>query len=266
MIFNAWAFYFIFSIIIGIALYEFYGLISKHKIETHKVTSIFIGLFIFTLFFLHASNVFDEIIFITIIPLIVILIILELYRKTAYPFHNIAYSILGLVWLILPFSLFNYLVFFDNIGLEKYTSVSLGEISNNFRYEILLGMFILLWSFDTFAYIVGVSIGKNRLFERISPKKSWEGFFGGLILSLGVAYILSMFFTVLSFQEWMILSIIVSVFGTFGDLTESMFKRSIGVKDSGKILPGHGGILDRFDGIFLAAPMVLFYIILITKF
>ena len=121
-----------------------------------------------------------------------------------------------------------------------------------------------MWSFDSFAYLTGVSIGKHRLFERISPKKSWEGFFGGLVLSLGVAAALAYFFPVLSTGQWMVMSLIISVTGTFGDLAESLLKRSFGVKDSGNIMPGHGGFLDRFDAALMAMPFVVAWLVFIS--
>jgi phosphatidate cytidylyltransferase len=122
----------------------------------------------------------------------------------------------------------------------------------------------MLWANDTGAYIFGVKFGKKRLFERHSPKKSWEGFFGGVATSIAVAYILAQYFTSYSLLNWVTMATLISCFGTMGDLVESMFKRSIEIKDSGKILPGHGGLLDRFDGLLLSAPVVFVYIYLIT--
>jgi len=120
--------------------------------------------------------------------------------------------------------------------------------------------------YDTSAYIFGISFGKHRLFERISPKKSWEGFIGGTICSLGFAYLLSIFFMNISLVDWIAITLIIIVFGTFGDLVESLFKRSINCKDSGKILPGHGGILDRFDAVLISAPIVFTYFVIINYF
>ena len=118
---------------------------------------------------------------------------------------------------------------------------------------------------DIGAYLIGTAIGKHRLFERISPKKSWEGSLGGFFFSIITAYACSRFFSVLPVWQWMVLAVVIVVSGTYGDLVESMFKRSLGIKDSGNILPGHGGILDRFDALFFAAPFVLFLIILMNK-
>jgi phosphatidate cytidylyltransferase len=117
-----------------------------------------------------------------------------------------------------------------------------------------------LWASDTGAYFAGTFFGKRKLFERISPKKSWEGFFGGAALALAFAYGLSLYFHTLTVQQWMIIGVIIVVGGTFGDLVESLLKRSIEIKDSGSILPGHGGFLDRFDGLFICAPFIVAYL------
>lgn len=132
-----------------------------------------------------------------------------------------------------------------------------------FFTEIVIGLFAISWSSDVFAYLVGSKIGKHRLFERISPKKSWEGSIGGLVFALLAAYILSLIYSELSLAEWMVLAVIIVVSGTIGDLIESMLKRAAGVKDSGKLLPGHGGVLDRFDATIFATPFVFVYVNLI---
>jgi phosphatidate cytidylyltransferase len=143
----------------------------------------------------------------------------------------------------------------------SYSSAGWYNSENNAR--IILGFFILIWSNDTFAYLVGRSVGKTKLFQRISPGKTWEGTVGGVICTQGIAYALSIYFTELEPIHWHVVAVIVSVFGTLGDLVESMFKRSLGVKDSGNILPGHGGILDRFDAVLVAAPFVVAYLSLV---
>lgn len=170
---------------------------------------------------------------------------LELYQKESSPFDQIAKTLLGYLYVIIPFSLFTGLGYLVN-----------GEYS----YELPLGFLFLLWANDSGAYVFGITLGKNRLFERISPKKSWEGFFGGLIIAALAAFILSKYFTSIETIHWIIISIIIVVFGTMGDLVESMLKRSKDIKDSGTILPGHGGVLDRFDGLLLAAPLVYAYL------
>lgn len=122
----------------------------------------------------------------------------------------------------------------------------------------------MLWTNDTGAYLAGRFFGKHKLFERISPKKTWEGSIGGGILTIGVAFILSVYFTNLDQTNWIVLAILVAVFGGLGDLVESMLKRSLNIKDSGNLLPGHGGILDRFDGLLLSIPFIYSYLYLIS--
>jgi phosphatidate cytidylyltransferase len=126
-----------------------------------------------------------------------------------------------------------------------------------------MGFFLLLWTSDTGAYLAGRSFGKTKLFERISPKKTWEGSIGGTILSIAVAYGISKLlgFDDVTTFDWMVIAVLVVIFGTFGDLFESLLKRNLHIKDSGTILPGHGGVLDRFDGLFLAIPAVFFYLL-----
>jgi len=139
----------------------------------------------------------------------------------------------------------------------------MGFMNGNFGSNELILFFILIWTNDTFAYLVGRAIGKTKLFERISPKKTIEGSVGGLVFTLIAGYVLSQYVIVSSIGgvDWVIISFLIVIFGSLGDLVESMLKRSVGVKDSGKILPGHGGILDRFDAAFFAAPFILFYLL-----
>lgn len=171
--------------------------------------------------------------------------IIELYQREQLPFDQIAKLILGYAYVIIPFAMFT--------GLGYI-------VSGEYNFEIPLGFLFLIWANDSGAYVFGITLGKNRLFERISPKKSWEGFFGGMIIAGITAYFISQYFQSISTQHWIALSIIIVIFGTLGDLIESMLKRSKDIKDSGTILPGHGGVLDRFDALLIAAPMVYAYL------
>ena len=139
------------------------------------------------------------------------------------------------------------------------------QFTTTFSFQIIIGFFILLWSSDTGAYLAGRFFGKHKLFERISPKKTWEGSIGGGVLSLIAAYVISLFFHNIELKDWMILAIITVVGGGLGDLVESMHKRNLNVKDSGNLLPGHGGILDRFDGLFIAVPFIYAYLIIVSN-
>lgn len=179
--------------------------------------------------------------FLFLVPVIVLII--ELYRKSETSLTNVAMCLLGIAWIVVPLAL---LSGFYNLAEEhKWRETGL-----------LLGFFLILWMYDSGAYIFGSVFGKHRMLERISPKKSWEGFAGGTLVGLLIAYIVSASFTEFSILEWLLIGISIVIFGTLGDLAESMFKRNAGVKDSGRILPGHGGILDRFDAVLVAAPVV----------
>lgn len=134
-----------------------------------------------------------------------------------------------------------------------------GNAIFSYNPYIIIGMFVLIWANDTFAYIVGKAIGKNKLFERISPKKTVEGFVGGALFTVASAYVLGLYYTFITPGQWMAIAAILSIFGTLGDLVESKFKRTAGVKDSGNIMPGHGGILDRLDSVLFAIPFLFLY-------
>jgi phosphatidate cytidylyltransferase len=238
-----------------------------------------IALLFFIFNFLYAVDYINLKFFLAFIPLILLVFINELYSFNKRPFSSIAYTFLGIIYVAFPLSLFNYFVFSSGVSLQHLITDTDNEVkvdiinklihsfyflkpTNEIIYSpnILLGYFILLWIFDTAAYLIGITLGKHRLFEKISPKKSWEGFAGGVIITAGAAYLLSRFFKDLTLFNWLSIAAIIVIIGTYGDLVESMFKRSINLKDSGKILPGHGGILDRFDTLFLSAPIVFVYL------
>ena len=239
-----------FGIIAILALYEFYKNVKVSNILPLNILGILLAILAYSCFALKAFQIENKYFIIASLLLCFTIFIVEIYRNKENPFTNISYTLLGIIYIVLPMGLTNFIV---NPTLS----------SNDFIPILLLGIFILAWCNDTFAYLVGVKFGKNRLFERISPKKSWEGFFGGFIaVQLASLLLYNFSNTPLQFFDWMIMGAIVSVVGTYGDLVESMFKRQIGVKDSGKILPGHGGILDRFDILFIALPFIFSYIFL----
>lgn len=240
-------FYFLLGVL---ALTEFYSLLKKADIKPNTVIGIAIGAAVFLLSALLFHFNYNLKWLLLVIPLISAVFITELYKKNRAPFNNIAFTFLGLFLVIVPFS------FFHALGY-------IGDGVFNFHYPI--AFLLMLWANDTGAYLFGVKFGKTKLFERHSPKKSWEGFFGGVSTSVVVAFILSIYFTENPFYIWAGMAVIISSFGTLGDLVESMLKRSLNVKDSGSILPGHGGLLDRFDGLLVAAPLVYVYLYLIIK-
>lgn len=181
--------------------------------------------------------------------------IIELFKNNPNPFNNISATIIGLIYVVLPFVLLN-LTSSMNLGSRLFC------FGPTYYSQFILAIFLLIWSNDTFAYLVGSFIGKNKMYERISPGKTWEGTIGGAILTVASSFLIYKWFGILQLYDWIIISVIVAVFGTLGDLVESMLKRSVGVKDSGNIMPGHGGILDRFDSLIMVAPFVFLYLIL----
>lgn len=173
--------------------------------------------------------------------------IVELASSLEKPFLIIAYALTG--------------IFYISIPCIMVLAVSF--IDGQFSYQCVLGILLLNWINDTGAYLWGSIYGKHKLFPRISPKKTWEGFIGGAVTTIGASFLIAKILKQLYWQDWLILAIIIVVFGTLGDLIESMFKRSLAVKDFGKILPGHGGLLDRFDSFFFAMPFAAFYIMFV---
>lgn len=252
--YSHWSFSIVFFLIAILGLREFFQLVTSDRIQPQVISGLVIGAGAFLMNWLFASGSDAATIFMWLIPAIALLFIIELYRNKAHPFENIAMTLTGLAYIIVPILLLVQMAYRFN-----------PDDAITYHNNVVLGFIFLVWSSDTGAYFIGSKFGKNRLFERISPKKSWEGFFGGLALALLVARILSMYFTELDFYQWMIVATITVVAGTLGDLVESMLKRSIGVKDSGTLLPGHGGILDRFDAFFIAVPLIYFYFHLIGK-
>jgi phosphatidate cytidylyltransferase len=199
--------------------------------------------------YLYASGIFSSAIFFSCLLYVVILIIAELYEKQQDPVAHIGYILLGQCYITLPLSMLNFIAFTTgDAGTIVYCST------------FLLALFVFIWINDTGAYLIGSQFGKHRLFERISPKKSWEGFFGGLLFTVASSFLFARFVPEIPYYHWITLSFGVVVFGTWGDLVESLLKRTLGVKDSGKAIPGHGGFLDRFDSLLLAVYAVLFYV------
>lgn len=246
--FDSNAFTLFFILISHLCMLEFYKLVKTDEVRPNIFTGLLLLLSIIFPIIAHFLYEFPIGNLIFCIPFTVLLIVSELYKHHKNPFHNIAYTLLGVSYAALPFCFFYAMAFRDG----QY----------NFHYPI--AFLLMLWASDTGAYIFGVQFGKHRLFERHSPKKSWEGFAGGLICSALTAYILSLYFTDLSFVNWLLISSIIVSAGTLGDLSESMLKRSLSTKDSGNFLPGHGGFLDRFDGLLISAPLVYFYLHLIS--
>jgi phosphatidate cytidylyltransferase len=232
------------------ALYEFYRMVSLiGHYHIRYVAGIAAGLVVYaTVALVSLQWVNPRLMFVNLL-LLPLMLIAELYYKSPTPFRNVALNVFGIFYIIVPFALLN---FFFNPAFSPA-----GD-----HPAILLGFFILLWVYDSFAYLFGVWLGKHRLFERHSPKKSWEGLIGGFVAGFAAAFIIASFWPQYTLWHWFVMAAIIMIFGTFGDLAESMLKRSIKLKDSGRALPGHGGLLDRFDALLLAAPAVFVFLML----
>jgi phosphatidate cytidylyltransferase len=250
---------FILMLAIGVlGLNEFYNLSEKAGASPQKYFGIVIGfLTICTAFFVRAGHIIGLLEF-ALIPLLFTIFFVELWRKKDNPFANIAWTVIGLIYIIVPLSWLTW-TFTPKAFLIDYPAIQ--KMIPPYSGIELLTFFILIWVSDSMAYVCGRLFGKNKLWERISPKKTQEGFVGGLIFTvitgLGLGYYWLTDNNVTFAFMWALIGLVISVTGMFGDLVESLFKRSINVKDSGTILPGHGGILDRFDALFLATPFAL---------
>jgi phosphatidate cytidylyltransferase len=250
---SPFSFAILFLTILVAGIIEFNMLFGQSDVKPNKIIGLSVSTILFAVSFLIAKRVIEVKYILGIMPLFLMIMAAELYRKKDKPVENIAVTIFSIIYLAIPLSLINFLVFPEILNTNSYTP------------KLLIALFALIWIYDSGAYLVGVTIGKNRLFERISPKKSWEGAIGGTLIVVSASYFISGFIPEIKLIHWIIISILTVVSSTFGDLTESMFKRHFGIKDSGNILPGHGGILDRFDSLFFAAPTVVMYLKLFVE-
>lgn len=233
---------------------EFYKIAAMSGAAPLKGYGIIAGALVVVLNFLVAKGSLPLSALAIIVPLVVIPFIVELYRKSENPIRDLSVTIAGLMYVALPMSLMMW------IGMGVGVEGAQGE----YTPWVVLSYIFIVWANDVGAYLVGMTIGKRRLFERISPKKSWEGFFGGLATAVIVGAVAASLME-LNVMKWALLGGVISVSGVFGDLVESMFKRSVNIKDSGAIMPGHGGFLDRFDALLLSIPFVFVYFIIFTN-
>jgi phosphatidate cytidylyltransferase len=236
--------FFGFTLVVG--LMEFYNLIDMGGFKPQRLTGYILGVSMFLGNGLMTFYDYPQKFF--LFPLLCLFLILpiELYRKREHPFTNIAHGLLGIIYVAIPVTLLINIVHpNDEIGYNPL---------------FFVGWLMLILSSDSGAYLAGTAFGKHKLFERISPKKSWEGAIGGLLMSIGFAVGFSYFLDFLTVWEWIGLSVISVVAGIYGDLVESLLKRNVGAKDSGTLLPGHGGVLDRLDSIVLATPFAFVYL------
>ncbi len=252
---------FLFTLVTALTVWEFTGLVNNVEgVRVNRFITTVAGAYLFLAFAGVCSGLTPSAVFIPYLLTIVYLFISELYTKAPNPIANWAYTMLSQLYVALPFSMINVVAFRSSGDAVMYD------------YMLPLSIFIFLWTNDTGAYLSGSMFGRHKLFPRVSPGKSWEGSIGGGILVLVVAAVIGHVANgqdcghLLSVPAWMGLGLVVVFFGTWGDLVESLFKRTLGIKDSGKILPGHGGMLDRFDSSLMAFPAAVIYLYTIMTF
>jgi phosphatidate cytidylyltransferase len=247
ILWDQWSFVALLVLIHFFCLWEYVRIVEIKGM--FAVFFIFISGFLLFFLFLAFQSEFIGLKYVLLFPFILILnFIIGLKNIENNGFRNIVYALGALIYISLPLSLAFFLVF----------------SGGNYDYSLFLPMLIILWANDTFAYLTGYVLGKTLLAPTVSPKKTWEGFWGGFVFSLATAFVFSLFFNNLSLIQWLLSAMIITVFATLGDLTESLLKRNHNRKDSGNLLPGHGGFLDRFDALLFVIPAFLTYIYLLT--
>ena len=253
-----YSFVILFSIITGLCLWEYLSMVLERYTRRDNIRMLLglgFGLTPFVLASILQLNIIPKIgdsfiIFTAILffPFVFMAFIYELLVGSKTPFVNVAFIVLGMIYIGAPFALLDFIAFDEQ----------------NFYANTVLGLLLMTWGNDTGAYLIGSQIGKTPLAPSISPKKTWEGFIGGIIITFLIATALAFIFTgkeKLVFIDWMVLAFIVVLFGSVGDLVESMLKRSVKIKDSGTMLPGHGGLLDRFDAFIFLLPFAAAYLL-----
>ncbi len=246
--YSEWTYFALFFLICMFTCLEFYkllGIDGNLPLTTYGTLN---SLFIYSLtFFIAREDLRSEYYLLIFLTASAIYLIKLYIKRDKQPFANIAYTFLGIIYVGIPFALLNIASFYDH----------------EYHYEVVLGCLLILWASDTGAYFAGKNFGRRKLFARVSPKKTWEGSIGGTVLALLIAYLISIPFEVIPLWKWLCIAIIIVVAGTYGDLVESLFKRSLLVKDSGRSIPGHGGFLDRFDGLLIASPFIVAFLKLV---
>ncbi len=255
----------LFALVTALTIWEFGGLVNRREgITVNRFITSVAGVYLFLAMTYFCSDVYGgmakSVVFIPYLITLVYLLVAELYLKQPDPIADWAYTMLSQMYIALPFSLLNALAFNATpTGMVVYNPL------------LPLAVFVFLWMNDTGAYCVGSLIGRHKLFPRVSPGKSWEGSIGGGLVVMGVAGLVATYVDngaqpMLTVWQWLGLGLTVVVCGTWGDLVESLFKRTLGIKDSGNILPGHGGMLDRFDSSLLAIPAAVVYLYTLSLF
>ncbi|CAH2559675.1 Phosphatidate cytidylyltransferase [Cardinium endosymbiont of Oedothorax gibbosus] len=243
---SAWTYFFLFFYVVMLAMLEFYKLLKQANVAPMRGYGIWLGLLLYTIAFSYYLQVnYSPLLSYGCIPLTILIYVATLYsRKPSNPFLDIAATFLGILYIALPCSMLHYLAFFNGI----------------YSNQLILGLLAIVWSQDTGAYLVGSAIGRSKLFKRISPQKTWEGFWGGALFSVIAGYAMAYVFNILPLWQWLSISVITIFTGTYGDLVASLLKRSVDVKNASEMIPGHGGLLDRVDSLLLTIPTVVAFL------
>ncbi|MGC9354425.1 MAG: phosphatidate cytidylyltransferase [Mariniphaga sp.] len=238
----------LFALVFGALLFltqlEFYQLLEKAGNSPRKNTGLTLGILFFIICFGMVNSILPTKSYLIFIPALIFIFLFEAFSERSGILQNSAVTLTGFVYVAIPFSLLNFMV---HPGYPNYPV---------FNPKILIGVFFIVWIYDSMAYLFGSKFGKHKIHKKISPNKSWEGFIGGTVFSLITGYVNSLIFDQISTFSWLIIALLIIVFGTLGDLFESIIKRRLKVKDSGTILPGHGGLLDRFDSLLFVIPVI----------
>ena len=255
VLYGPFTFFAAFLLIMGLAQWELYNLLEiQGAFKPFRLGGLLMSGLLFTLCFAWQKESVEAEVFLWLLPLFFVLFaqkLLSVKQLSQRPFIDIALTLLGTVYVGGSFSMANWLVFKERGG--------------SYDYRLLIGLMLMMWVFDSGAYFVGKLIGRHKIMPKVSPKKSWEGFLGGLLAAVGVSLWLSRYDNGLERWEWIIVAVLVTVVGTVGDLSESLLKRTSGMKDSGKLIPGHGGFLDRFDALLFVMAFVTPILLLLSE-
>lgn len=254
-LFHPIAFALIFATILSFSLFEFYRLVEIGGYQPSKWVSTVSGVLFFLVCFGIAMDVIPKPYGFIFVPITLFLLIFEIFSSKENTIGNSGLNLLGFIYISAPFGLLNFIVL-----------TSIDGHDSTFYPWILAGVFFILWINDSGAYIIGSAFGKHKMCPNISPKKSWEGLIGGAVFGIIMGIINAVLFQALSMTNWIVIAVLTVIFGTLGDLFQSKIKREIGVKDSGNILPGHGGFLDRLDSLLFVIPAIFIWLIFSGNF
>lgn len=257
---SIWSFGALLALLVVVGMSEFYALMEKQGSAPQRLIGTITGLVLLALNFYFAYCIAYEQGLVVLgdspwlerglaflLLLLPLMLVCELFRRREHPGADVGVTLLGVVYVALPFSLMSFIPVVGGMGWQP---------------GVMLAYVFIIWGNDVFAYLVGMTLGRHRLCERLSPKKSWEGFFGGLLGAVAMGLLAAHLLDV-DYLRWALLALVAAIMAVLGDLAESMFKRAAGVKDSGRLIPGHGGVLDRFDAMLLSAPFVLVYMLIV---